>query len=122
MDSYVFMVANSNEAHKDALVKEESPISVALDATGWNRIASGSKKIYSSEELGCNTYGSINHAVLLVGYGTDATEGEYWIVKNSWGTSWGDNGYIYLKMGGSNYSYGACSIRRQSTYAKITHT
>ena len=39
-----------------------------------------------------------NHAVAVVGYGEDAATGEkYWIVKNSWGTKWGDGGYIKLK-------------------------
>ena len=38
---------------------------------------------------------SNNHAITVVGYGTDEASGlDYWLVKNSWGTSWGEDGYL----------------------------
>ena len=39
----------------------------------------------------------INHAVQLVGYGTNADEGDYWILRNSWGEGWGEGGFMRLR-------------------------
>ncbi|KAM8975300.1 dipeptidyl peptidase 1 isoform 2-T2 [Pelodytes ibericus] len=53
-----------------------------------------------------NPFQLTNHAVLLVGYGADATTGEkYWIIKNSWGESWGEKGYFRIRRG-----YNECAI------------
>jgi len=63
-----------------------SPISVTVDATNWSPYKSG---VFS------NCGASINHAVLLVG--VDGSN--VWKIKNSWGTSWGESGYIRLASG-----------------------
>jgi hypothetical protein len=41
----------------------------------------------------------VNHAVLAVGYDTDESGTPYWIIKNSWGDSWGLDGYFYMELG-----------------------
>jgi len=54
---------------------------------------------------------TIDHAVLLIGYGTDAKHGDYWKLKNSWGTGWGERGFARLKRGGEGE--GECGIRSE---------
>jgi C1A family cysteine protease len=57
--------------------------------------------IYSDSYTSCNgspcSYTTTNHAIALVGWGYDATLGDYWILRNSWGTSWGESGYMRIK-------------------------
>lgn len=49
------------------------------------------------DNTNCGT--NLDHAVLVVGYGTDEKSGEeYWLVKNSWDVTWGDQGYIKLAI------------------------
>jgi len=67
------------------------PLAISVDASTWSSYLSG---VFD----GCNqTNPDIDHAVMLVGYGTDETLGDYWLVRNSWGPAWGEGGYIRLK-------------------------
>ena len=51
----------------------------------------------------------INHAVLVVGYGSDNGT-DYWLVKNSWGTYWGDNGYFKIRRGVGECGFGTPGV------------
>ena len=42
---------------------------------------------------------SIDHSLGVVGFGTDERQGDYWILKNSWGSTWGDQGFVYVARG-----------------------
>merc|ERR1712038_2144866 len=68
------------------------PLSVAVAASAWSFYGGG---VIDGCDYDKNI--EINHAVQLVGYGTDASEGDYWIIRNSWGPGWGENGFMRLK-------------------------
>ncbi len=53
----------------------------------------------------CLTAVNVNHAVIVVGYGTDSVFGDYWIVRNSWGSAWGEKGYVRMARNLANRCY-----------------
>jgi cathepsin L len=58
----------------------------------------------------------LDHGVLLVGFGTDEARGEdYWIVKNSWGEEWGEEGYIRLIRDMDTKGPGECGLQLAPT-------
>lgn len=67
---------------------------------------------------GCK-YNSINHAMDAVGYGTDEETGiEYVIIRNSWGTWWGEGGYAKVEIG-EPFEGGKCHMWSWAAYPKI---
>ncbi len=68
-------------------------------------------------EKGCfSSQSLLNHAVLVVGYGpTNGTDLPYYLIKNSWGPGWGDNGYIKLARTGHNM----CGIATMPSYPLV---
>jgi KDEL-tailed cysteine endopeptidase len=88
--SYTDVTPNNVQALMAAVAQQ--PVSIAIQA---NQIAF---QFYSNGVLTGRCGQNLDHGVLLVGYGTDDSTGlEYWKVKNSWGTSWGEAGYIRIE-------------------------
>lgn len=102
--SFADVPANNQQQFLAALA--EGPVSIAIEAdqSGFQQYRSG---IFSGT---CGT--NLDHGVLAVGY--DQTAG-YWIVKNSWGTVWGEQGYIRFSMSTGGAS-GMCGMLKQGSY------
>ena len=93
------------------LALQTQPISVAIeaDSKSFQLYTSG---IYNDPECGTN----LDHGVLAVGFGSDSTGKNYYIVKNSWSSTWGDAGYIYIARNSvSSSTKGMCGIAMEAS-------
>ena len=90
-----------------------TPVSVAIDAES-NMFQFYSGGIIKASDCGT----SLDHGVLLVGYGEDDGV-KYWLVKNSWGNSWGEDGYFRLERTDEENTDGTCGIALQPSYPVV---
>lgn len=101
-------VEPSSDAAMMAAVSQQ-PISIAIEADQREF------QLYKSGIFTGVCGNKLDHGVLLVGYGPD-----YYLVKNSWGLSWGDGGYIKLGLGPEfNNGDGQCGMLLQGSYPKV---
>jgi len=84
---------------------QESPMSICVDATLWQTYQGG----VITAASGCGT--AIDHAVQATGYNA---EGNYWIIRNSWAETWGEQGFVYVEYGSN-----VCGVTDQATTVTV---
>jgi len=108
--SYTDVTVNSDAALMSALNKQAVSVAIEADQSAF--------QLYSSGVLTAACGTTLDHGVLAVGYGTWTDGTDYYKVKNSWGTSWGMNGYILLQRGVSQAA-GQCGILASASYPNL---
>jgi len=101
-----FQDVNKGDELSLAAALDQQPVSIAIEAD------QSSFQFYSGGVMTKACGSQLDHGVLTVGYGTDAGT-DYWIVKNSWGASWGEEGYIRLERGNDQ-----CGIAQSASFPK----
>ena len=113
-ESQVTIDACSDVEPSDQLALKEAvafgPVSIAIEAD--QRIfQSYSSGVITSETCGTD----LDHGVLIVGYGTENGV-DYWLVKNSWSSDWGDQGYVKIERSDSKSDPGICGVAMQPSF------
>jgi C1A family cysteine protease len=91
----------------------QQPISVAIEAD-TRYFQSYSDGILDSPSCGTN----LDHGVLIVGYGEE-NDKKYWILKNSWSATWGEQGYVRILRSDSTNDAGICGIAMQPSFISV---
>lgn len=108
---YYDVPASSDNDMMYALSKQPVSVAIQADQKDFQLYKSG---VFTGE---CGT--KLDHGVLLVGYGSEEN-GDYYLLKNSWGETWGDNGYIKLGRGSEfNSGNGQCGVLMQGSYPEV---
>jgi len=88
--SYVTRRPACNETLMQEVTYTTGPLSVCVDASTW--------QTYQGGIITSNCGQRLDHCVQLTGWGTSSTGMQYWIVRNSWGVTWGERGFIWIEM------------------------
>ncbi|KAJ0040793.1 hypothetical protein Pint_27991 [Pistacia integerrima] len=107
IDGYEDVLPFDEKSLKKAVAHQ--PVSVAIEASGM------AFQLYDSGVFTGECGSALDHGVVVVGYGTENGV-DYWLVRNSWGTDWGESGYIKLQRNIVETYTGKCGIAMEASY------
>lgn len=106
VESFVRLPENK-ASHLLSALANHGPVALSIDAANFFSYNDG---VFA----GCKQDTIVNHAVLGVGYGSDAKSGkDYWMIKNSWGANWGERGYIRVERFNEDDAYCGTDVKPQ---------
>jgi len=107
ISGFKYATTHGNETAMQVAMLTNGPLSICVDAETWQYYEGG------IIEHGCGD--DLDHCVQIVGWNTDPTaQIPYWIIRNSWGTDWGLNGYLWVERNKDE-----CGVSDEATYVTI---
>jgi len=106
ISGFQYATQSLNETQMQVALIANGPLSICVDAETWQSYTGG---IIESD---CGT--DLDHCVQIVGFDIDNTNTPYWIIRNSWGTDWGINGFVYVER-----NQDECGVAMEATYVTI---
>ena len=103
ISSFCYPTKTNNETAMASYLQTTAPYSVCVDASTWQFYRAGIIKAATCGD-------EIDHCVMVTGFGTASDGTPYWMVRNSWGTDWGQQGYLQVERGNN-----ACAISNLAT-------
>eukprot|EP00812_Abedinium_dasypus_P006053 NODE_1762_length_1067_cov_363.633399.p1 GENE.NODE_1762_length_1067_cov_363.633399~~NODE_1762_length_1067_cov_363.633399.p1 ORF type:complete len:342 (-),score=58.31 NODE_1762_length_1067_cov_363.633399:24-983(-) len=106
--------AHKDEAQLAAWIFKNGPVNSGVDASVFGKREKGCEKdnsCFITKDMCAQSTAGIDHSITIVGFGTDAMHGDYWIIKNSWSTKFGNHGFIKMARGYTDATHktGGCA-------------
>lgn len=106
-------ISEGDELKLQQAIATIGPISISVDSSreSFQHYSGG---IYYDRKCSSNVY-DLDHSMVVIGYGTDKNGKDYYIIKNSYGTDWGEKGYMRLARNRNNH----CGIANDAMYPVV---